>query len=322
MARDPRARTAQQGARALDNSQIPPGSFDATGEPPAPDPAPPDPQTEAPAGVRAQLGATRDAFRRLFDAHVDLAKAELSQIGGAVAQMAALVGCAIVLLVLVGLMLVLGTSLFLGEWLFGSIGWGVLHASLFFTALAIMAVMVGLAFSPIRLFLWFLLAFLLGFLIALIFGFDVLNQVYATIGNAILPGVDAANRPLVTGVLLVGLIGLVLALIAFLGVAGTRAFRERPGSAILQLVLALLVGFLYGAFIGALTSITFAWRPAFGLGLAIAYALWIVFLIVDLARTGIDEEALKERFYPGRTIETTKETLEWLQKRMPRENGS
>jgi len=74
--------------------------------------------------------------------------------------------------------------------------------------------------------------------------------------------------------------------------------------------------------IGAVTAITFAWRPAFGLGLSIAYALWSVFLLIDLARTGIDQEALKERFYPSRTIDTTKETLEWLQKRMPRENES
>jgi len=142
------------------------------------------------------------------------------------------------------------------------------------------------------------------------------------IGDAILPGVSAADRPLVTGVILVGLIGLVIALIAFLRLAGTQAFRERPGSAVIQLVLALLVGFLYGAFIGAVTAITFAWRPAFGLGLSIAYALWSVFLLIDLARTGIDQEALKERFYPSRTIDTTKETLEWLQKRMPRENES
>ncbi len=35
------------------------------------------------------------------------------------------------------------------------------------------------------------------------------------------------------------------------------------------------------------------------------------------ASTGIDVEALKARFYPTQTIETSKETLEWLQKRMP-----
>jgi hypothetical protein len=126
----------------------------------------------------------------------------------------------------------------------------------------------------------------------------------------------------VTGVLLVGVLGLVLGLIGYFGTAGTKGFRERPAQAAFTLLLLLLVGFLYGAFIGAMTAITYAWRPAFGLGLAVGYALWIVFLVMDLARTGIDQEALKERFYPGRTIDTTKETLEWLQKRMPRENES
>jgi hypothetical protein len=272
--------------------------------------------------VRAQLGATRDAFRRLLDAHIDLARTELSQIGAAVAQFAALVGCAIALVVFMVFMLVLGTALFLGEWLFGSLGWGVLHATLVFTALAITAVMVGLAFSVARLFLWFLLSFLLGIVVSLVLGWDVFNQIYAAIGDAILPGVNPADRPLVTGVLLLGLIGLVLGLAAFLGMGGARTFRERPGNAIFLLVLSLLVGFLYGAFLGALTAITYSWRPAFGLGLAVGYLLWIVFLLVDLARTGIDQEALKERFYPSRTIDTTKETLEWLQKRMPRENES
>jgi hypothetical protein len=288
-----------------------------------PEPAAPDPAaSQAPIGVRAQLGATRDAFRRLFDAHLDLAKAEMSQIGGAVAQMAGLVGCAIALILFAGFMLVLGTALFLGEWLFGSLGWGVLHAVLFFTALAITAVLVGLAFSAVRLFAWFLLSFALGIVVALVLGFDVFNQIYAAIGNALLPGVSEADRPLVTGVLLLGVIGLLLGLVGYFAMAGTSGFRERPGQAVFTLLLALLVGFLYGAFIGALTAITYAWRPAFGLGLAVGYALWIVFLAIDLARTGIDQEALKERFYPSRTIDTTKETLEWLQKRMPRENES
>jgi hypothetical protein len=114
----------------------------------------------------------------------------------------------------------------------------------------------------------------------------------------------------------------VIGLVLFFSTGGAARFRESPGNAIVILLLTVLVSFLYGAVIGAFTSITFAWRPAFGLGLSIAYLLWIVFLIADLFRIGIDDEALKERFYPARTIDTTKETLEWLQKRMPRENES
>ena len=39
-------------------------------------------------------------------------------------------------------------------------------------------------------------------------------------------------------------------------------------------------------------------------------------------RTGIDVEDLKARFYPDATIETSKETLEWLQRQMPPGTGS
>ena len=45
-------------------------------------------------------------------------------------------------------------------------------------------------------------------------------------------------------------------------------------------------------------------------------------MVIDVARTGIDVEALKQRFTPTQTIETSKETLEWLQTRMPPGNGS
>ena len=45
-------------------------------------------------------------------------------------------------------------------------------------------------------------------------------------------------------------------------------------------------------------------------------------MAVDVMRTGIDIEALKLRFYPTQSIDTGKETLEWLQKRMPPGIGS
>ena len=41
--------------------------------------------------------------------------------------------------------------------------------------------------------------------------------------------------------------------------------------------------------------------------------------IIGLGRMGstIDTEELKERFMPDRTIEVTKETIEWARERMP-----
>ena len=207
--------------------------------------------------------------------------------------------------------------MFFGEWLFGSIGWGVLHGSLFFVALALTAVMVALAFNPIRLFLWFLLAFVIGILASLIFGFDVLNEAYAAIGNALLPGVDAANRPLVTGMLLVGLIALVIGLVLFFRMGGAGTFRESPGKGIVLLVLTVLVSFLYGALLGAFSAITFGRQVGAALGVAVALLLWPVLIAFVLSRRGVDFDAIKARLWPDVTIETTKETIEWVRERTP-----
>src|SRR5829696_397750 len=79
-----------------------------------------------PPGLRRQLGATRDAIIALVRAHIDLARAEASEIGGEIQSVAIAVGIAIGALILVAFLVPIGTTLFLGEWLFGSMGWGVL----------------------------------------------------------------------------------------------------------------------------------------------------------------------------------------------------
>src|SRR6185503_5863570 len=84
---------------------------------------------EAP-GLREQLGATFTAGKRLLRAHVDLGKAELGEIAGNVGRMVGLFGATIGIAILAGLLLGIGSILFLGEWLFGSIGWGVLLGTL------------------------------------------------------------------------------------------------------------------------------------------------------------------------------------------------
>ncbi len=111
-------------------------------------------------------------------------------------------------------------------------------------------------------------------------------------------------RPLVIGMLVVGILGLLLGLLM-----AWRAKASLGGAA----VGGLVVGVLLGAF----TAITFGPQPAAGVGIAVGYITWIALMAIDVSRTGIDTEALQARFYPAQTIETSKETLEWLQKRMP-----
>ena len=86
-----------------------------------------------PPGLRAQFSATRDAAMALVMAHVDLAKAEASAIGrpgrprrrarraARSCSSSSRSSCSSS-----------ASSLFLGEWLFGSMGWGVLHGVLAF----------------------------------------------------------------------------------------------------------------------------------------------------------------------------------------------
>ena len=81
-------------------------------------------------------------------------------------------------------------------------------------------------------------------------------------------------------------------------------------------------GTVVGAVVGALTSIDTGPQVGIGIGIAAGYLTWIGLMGLDIARTGVDVEALKARFYPTQTIETSKETLAWLKTRMPPGIGS
>ena len=74
----------------------------------------------------SQFGATFEAGKRLLGAHVNLAKTEIGEIVDEVKRMVALGAGALGILLLAAMLLFIGGFLFLGEWLFGSIGWGVL----------------------------------------------------------------------------------------------------------------------------------------------------------------------------------------------------
>ena len=80
---------------------------------------------------RAQaFGNVKAGIGRLIGAHRDLLVTELKEAGKQVAIIAGLAGVALVLALMSGVLLYVGTLLFLGEWLFGSIGWGVLDGFL------------------------------------------------------------------------------------------------------------------------------------------------------------------------------------------------
>jgi hypothetical protein len=276
---------------------------------PAPDPDPaPDPTPGAstdPPGLRDQVGAVIAAARRLVTAHLDLAKAELGTIMGEVGRAAALGGLAFAMAFLVALLLPIGLLLFLGEWIFGSIGWGVLLGSLLLIDVAVVAALVAVGMHGRRLGVAFLIALAIGVVTGIVLGLDLTNRGWTAVGDSLMPGVDVGFRPLAIAVLSLAVIGGVIGLIG-----GLRA----PGG---SAVGGLFVGAFAGIVLGVLTAVALGPRVGAAFGALTALIAWPALMGLDVSRTGIDGDALKARFYPGTTIETTKETIEWVRQRTP-----
>lgn len=304
---------ASLGVTALDTQQ--PEPTDPTSEPAdAPGGPPPGPKARTrkpkPPGLREQVGKTVAAAMDLAKAHVDLAKEEASAIGRESGRFAGLVGAAVALVLMAALLGIIGSSLFLGEWLLGSIGWGVLEGVLAFVSIAVALVLLALGVSAVRIGRALLIAIVVGVVSGAVLGLDLLNQAYARIGTSLGVAVDPAVLPLVVGLALGAIVGLVLGI-----VIAARATRP-------NWFIAIAGGIVLGALAGAFTSITFSPQVGAGIGITLGYLTWAGLMALDVGRTGIDMEALKARFTPTQTIETSKETLEWLQQRMPRGNGS
>jgi hypothetical protein len=242
-------------------------------------------------------------------AHVDLAKEEASEIGREAGRFAGLVAAAVALVIMAAFLAIIGTSLFLGEWLLGSLGWGVLHGVLLFVSAAVGLVLLALGVSPVRIGRALLIAVIVAVIASVILGLGLLNQAYTSIGDSLGVAVTPDLRPLVVGVVLGGIVGLVVGL-AFAFQATTNRFVMIAG------------GIVFGVLVGALTSITYGPQVGTGIGVTIGYLTWAGLMGIDIQRTGIDMDALKARFTPTQTIDTSKETLEWLKQRTPRGNGS
>ncbi len=270
------------------------------GEPSAPPKAP---------GVIAQLRATIAAGRRLAVAHVGLARTELSAILADAKEVALLGGIALALVLFVAMLLPIGMTLFLGEWLFGSMGWGVLHGTELSLATAVVLIFVALRVPRGFLGRMLAVAVVVGAVVAVALGSASTNAAWTRLGDGLFLGVDAAVRPLVTAVV-VG--AAALAVVGFL--AGWRAAgHDRRVSGAIP---GLLAGLVAGALLGAVSAISFSAQVGVAIGVAVGFALWPA--LSGLALRGYDWEALATRFTPTTTIETTQESIEWLQQTLQR----
>jgi hypothetical protein len=199
-----------------------------------------------PPGLRRQLGATRDALLALVRAHVDLAKAEASEIGDEIKVVAAASGLAFGALVLVCFLLPIGILLFLGEWLFGSLGWGVLHGTEALVLVALAAVL-GVLHAG-RVGRSIVIGLIVGTIAAIVLGTNAPNQLYTLIARQFPgssdPGVPAIAIGAAVGAVIVGLLG------AFSG-----ARNGTGGDAVRGLVGGLIIGAVLGAIVGGLVRL-------------------------------------------------------------------
>lgn len=264
-------------------------------------------RTVPPAGLRSSIRSTRDAAFRLGRAHVDLAKAEFSAIADEIKKVVALAGIAIAVVLFAVILAVVGMSLFLGEWLLGSIGWGVLHGVLLFSAIAMACTLAAVGVSGARIGRSFIVGLLLGIAVGLLMAFGLPNQAYASLGDSALPGIEPGVRPLVVGMIVLGALGLIVGVIAAVRGGGAGA------------VVASLV---FGVIIGALSALDAGVQVGAAIGITVGYLVWITLMGIEVATEGVDLEAMKARFMPTQTIETGKETLAWLQSKMPPGTGS
>jgi hypothetical protein len=83
------------------------------------------------------------------------------------------------------------------------------------------------------------------------------------------------------------------------------------------LLTGLTAGVVVGVVLAVMTAIAFGGRVGAAIGVTTALIAWPALLVTDFAGHGIDTDALKERFIPRRTIDMTKETIEWARERMP-----
>ncbi len=283
---------------------MPPGPGARSESAESPEPGARTDPPEPPAGLIEQVSRTVAAARRLVTSHVELARAELSEIADHAKRAAALVGAAIAIALFAAILASVGTALFIGEWLFGSIGWGVLHGVLSCVALVVVLVLGALEIPRSRIGTSLVAALGLGIVVAVVLGLAWPNQAFGRVGDSLIPGVDPNVRTLVAG-LAVG--ALVLGILGFL--AGARA--GGAGGAVGGLIGGAVLGVLVGAFL----AISFSPRVGIALGIAVTFIAWPA--LAATALRSFDPAALKARYWPGATIETTKETIEWVRARTP-----
>lgn len=250
-------------------------------------------------GLGAQLGRTRTAFTGLYRAHMDLLRAELSEIVGQIKLIATQAGIALAIALMTSTLLYVGGFLFMGEWLFGSIGWGLAHGVLLGLALIVVLVMAILGARRRAAVGSLFVALLVVIGLALLCGSNVgYNAAGDLAAQLAFPFNGAAAIALITG----AIVGAILFALLLARVGGRGGF-----------VAGLFLGALVGLPIGWLIAgAPWTWPPAVGFALTIGLILWPI-LDAVMAWPGLDPGARFAQLYPRQSIEAAQETRAWLE---------
>jgi hypothetical protein len=261
------------------------------------------PDAEPAPGFFEQVGRTRAAFGRLAGAHTALLRAELADIFAELKVLSIQAGIALGLALLMVNMLFVGGFLFLGEWLFGSLGWGLAHGALLAMALIVVVAMAMLGTGRGPVLGGLLLAAVATVGLALLLASNIAHNTAAYAAQQLSAPLDTAEAvSAIAGALVLGL--LLAIVMARLGGAGGA-------------VAGLVVGAVLGAILGYLVGSAWTLAPAVAFAITIGLVLWPI-LVVVLAWPNLDPAERFARLKPTQTIETTKETKAWLEKEWQR----
>jgi hypothetical protein len=246
----------------------------------------------------------------MLDAHVALLRAELAVVGRELGVIVGLALAALAFALLILILLYVGTFLFLGEWLFGSMGWGILHGTLLTGAL-IAGIALNLAGGWMG-------AYGRGFLIGLVVTI-VLSLLFAS--NVLRTGAVEGARSVESSIplhpnLLPTLVGLVVGA-AVLGLVALAAAWRTEWAAQAG-VAGIAIGALFGAILG---SAVFDNPGAVAISVTIGLLVWILAAFALAARRGFDPEARYARLVPRESIDSIERTREFLVRQWERQKG-
>jgi MFS family permease len=166
------------------------------------------------------------------------------------------------------------------------------------------------------------LAFLVSLVVAVVVGavlwLQLTSRALGWVGSTFFGGltwfdghaVSAADRPIAAGVIVLAVL---------FGVVGAIVGLAVETGALNRIVAAVgiaIVGAIVGGLLGALLGVPMSWGISIAVALAVFLILYAILAAILVLRKA-DFKELKDRLLPNQTIETTKETIEWVREQMP-----